>query len=57
LYNHTDHYQLIVERRSYASDDIAMIASVDGDPPAPRARLPSNDHRAERHTMSFATAT
>jgi len=55
-YNHTDHYQLIVDgrERSYPSDDIAMIAFTAGDPsPREVSSLPASDNppELERHTV------
>lgn len=55
-YNHTDHYQLIINgrERSFPSDDIAMIAFVSGDPsPREVSSLPQSDNptELERHTV------
>jgi hypothetical protein len=55
-YNHTDHYQIVVngQQRDYPSDEIAMISFGAGDPPRNEvARLPNvNDPpELERHTI------
>jgi hypothetical protein len=55
-YNHTDHYQIIVNgrERDYPSDDIAMIAFTPGDPTAEEVnKLPEGNDppELERHTI------
>jgi hypothetical protein len=55
-YNHTDHYQLIVNgrERDFPSDDIAMVAFVAGDPSEREiSMLPDSENPPEldRHTL------